>query len=71
MLDKAKSWEHSVRLCAQLRARYEKSTYEYTKLGWLRSRESELFTKMTSQQRHYPNYSRVSYHGQLFPEVCS
>ena len=69
VLDKAKCWEYGVRICAKLRQRFEKETFNYPLLAWLLAKEADLFNQIVSVKRFYPNYYTVSYYGAMFPEV--
>eukprot|EP00026_Physarum_polycephalum_P000045 Phypoly_transcript_00045.p1 GENE.Phypoly_transcript_00045~~Phypoly_transcript_00045.p1 ORF type:complete len:1883 (+),score=230.21 Phypoly_transcript_00045:40-5688(+) len=65
-LDKAKEWERAITLVQPLKKLYEDTTFEYSKLADVLTKEAALFRSIDSSERFFCEYFRVGYYGRGF-----
>lgn len=65
--DRGKYWERAIDLLELLKARCLNDLYDYHQLAQVLSREADLYRKIITADRFFPEYFMVGHFGQGFP----
>ena len=67
MFERGNAWERAIDLCKSISDIYSTKIFDYNRLSAILRRQAELYDRIQSKDRYFPNYYRVGFYGNGFP----